>query len=223
VIPIDKPDSGLLEKLQSGAAQLGLPLTALQSDQLLKYLSCLERWSTVHNLSAVAEQPAALVRHVFDSMTLVEPLARYAAGKFQRVFDAGSGAGFPAAIIAVMQPTWFVMAADSVAKKIAFIRQASHYAHIENLVAIHKRVKDIRDQEGFDIIVSRAFNSLNSLVLQTAHLLAPNGIWVAQKGQVPSHEIAHLDANCEVFHVEPVIVPALIGNRCLVWMRKASQ
>jgi 16S rRNA (guanine527-N7)-methyltransferase len=45
---------------------------------------------------------------------------------------------------------------------------------------------------------------------------------MAMKGQAPDAEIAALPADIEVFHVEPLVVPRLDAQRCLVWMRKKT-
>jgi hypothetical protein len=39
------------------------------------------------------------------------------------------------------------------------------------------------------------------------------------KGKHPSDEIAALPPAIEVFHVEPLTVPGLNAERCLVWLR----
>ena len=39
------------------------------------------------------------------------------------------------------------------------------------------------------------------------------------KGKHPADEIAALPARAEVFHVEPLAVPGLGAERCIVWMR----
>jgi 16S rRNA (guanine527-N7)-methyltransferase len=39
------------------------------------------------------------------------------------------------------------------------------------------------------------------------------------KGRSPVDEIAALPADVKVFHVEPLQVPGLDAQRCLVWMR----
>jgi 16S rRNA (guanine527-N7)-methyltransferase len=44
---------------------------------------------------------------------------------------------------------------------------------------------------------------------------------MAMKGKRPDDEIAALPADVEVFHVEPLAVPGLDAERCLVWMRPA--
>jgi len=210
----------LSRRLFSGAHQLGLLIDDGQVSQLLSYLASLERWNRVHNLSAQGSQSDFLVQHVFDSMTLVGPLTRHAKGRPLRVLDAGSGAGFPAAVIAALKPGWTVAAVDAVAKKVAFIRQASVEAGITNLTAQHVRLERLESTERFDVVVSRALAPLGGLITATEHLLAQGGVWVAMKGRVPSGDIAGLSDGVEVFHVEPVTVPGLRAERNLVWMNR---
>ncbi len=39
------------------------------------------------------------------------------------------------------------------------------------------------------------------------------------KGKLPLDELAALPTDVDVFHVEPLTVPALNAERCLVWMK----
>ena len=71
----------------------------------------------------------------------------------------------------------------------------------------------------YDVVCSRAFASLADFVRWSRHLLAPDGCWMAMKGQQPTAEIAVLPAEVQVFHVEQVVVPGLDAQRCIVWMR----
>ena len=56
----------------------------------------------------------------------------------------------------------------------------------------------------------------------TRKLLAPEGVWAAMKGKTPEAELAALPAGIAVFHVEPIAVPGLDAERCIVWMREAA-
>lgn len=215
-------DPELARRLVEGTRRLGLSISAAQATQLLSYLAGLERWNRVHNLSGQGSPSDFLVQHVFDSMTLVGPLTRYAKGRSLRVLDAGSGAGFPAVVVAVMRPDWLVAAVDAVAKKMAFARQAANEAGIANLVMHHVRLERFQPAERFNVVVSRAFASLDGLVTATEHLLAANGVWVAMKGRSPSSEIAGLAAGVQAFHVEPVTVPGLNAERNLIWMCRST-
>src|SRR5262245_52537471 len=214
---------GLASRLSMAAGRLGLPIDDVQVDRLLKYLMLLDRWNRVHSLSAWKSPSDLLVRHVFDGLTLVGPLRRFAGGKPLRILDAGSGPGFPAVVLALMQPGWLVTAVDAVAKKIAFVTQAAAEVGVGNLIGTHGRLEKLASPEPFDVVVSRAFGSLDALTRQTRHLLAPAGAWVAQKGLRPDDEIAKLQEDLEVFHVEPVTVPDLQAERCLVWLRRVAR
>ena len=88
-------------------------------------------------------------------------------------------------------------------------------------MGLHSRLEDLVPSTPYDIIVSRAFDSLENLAVHTHHLLSPEGVWVAQKGRVPKEEMRALREEFQVFHVEPVTVPDLDVERHLVWMRKA--
>ncbi|MDP3611259.1 MAG: 16S rRNA (guanine(527)-N(7))-methyltransferase RsmG, partial [Rubrivivax sp.] len=146
----------------------------------------------------------------------VKPLQRgLAAG---RLLDVGSGGGLPGVVLAIMQPHLQVTCVDTVGKKAAFIRQVSGQLKLRNLQAVHARVEQMAGL-AFDVITSRAFASLLDFVTLTRPLLAPGGAWLAMKGKTPTVEMAALPASVNVFHVEPLSVPGLEAERCLVWMR----
>ena len=42
------------------------------------------------------------------------------------------------------------------------------------------------------------------------------------KGKHPDDEIAALPADVQVFHVEPLQVPGLDAERCVIWLKLAS-
>jgi 16S rRNA (guanine527-N7)-methyltransferase len=46
---------------------------------------------------------------------------------------------------------------------------------------------------------------------------------MAMKGKHPQGEIDALPADVGVFHVEPLTVPGLAVERCMVWMRPKSR
>jgi 16S rRNA (guanine527-N7)-methyltransferase len=121
-------------------------------------------------------------------------------------------------VLAVTEPNWDVSCVDTVGKKAAFVRHVAGELGLPNLHAEHARVEHLQ-RAPFDVITSRAFASLADFVRLTRHLLAPGGVWMAMKGKRPDDEIAALPAGVEVFHVEPITVPGLDAQRCLVWMR----
>ncbi|HEY9065875.1 MAG TPA: 16S rRNA (guanine(527)-N(7))-methyltransferase RsmG [Burkholderiaceae bacterium] len=209
-----------LARLRSAAATLQLSLPERDAQRLLAYLDLLQRWNGTYNLTAVRDPNEMLVQHLFDCLAVIPPLQRtLAAVPHPRVLDVGSGGGLPGVVIAMLLPAVRVVCVDTVGKKAAFIRQAGVELQLPNLQAEHGRVESLR-AEPFDLITSRAFASLADFTRLTQRHLANPGIWAAMKGKRPDDEIAALPAEVTMFHVEPLHVPELNAERCLVWMRR---
>lgn len=198
-------------------ARLGLSVSTAQAEALARYVDLLQRWNATYNLTAVRDPAAMLSQHLADCLAVVPALQRHAAAC--RLLDAGSGGGLPGVVIAVMLPGWQVCCVDAVGKKAAFVRQVAGSLSLPNLQAQHARVETLKVQ-AFDVITSRAFASLADFTRLTRPLLAPGGLWLAMKGRVPEDELASLPEGVRVFHVEPLQVPGLDAQRCLVWLRE---
>ena len=207
--------------LQAGAAQLGTPLTDGMAKQLLAYLDLLARWNKVYNLTAVRDAAQMGTHHLLDSLSVLAPLQRHAAGRPLRLLDVGSGGGLPGVVLAITQPGWQVTCVDAVAKKAGFIQQVALELGLKNLHAAHARVEQLPPAAA-DVIVSRAFASLVDFTAWTRPHLAGQGVWLAMKGKHPTDEIAALPADVQVFHVEQLQVPGLDAERCAIWLRPAA-
>lgn len=205
------------DDIGSLCGRLGLEATATQLDALHRYLALLQRWNATYNLTAVRDPQAMATQHLADCLAVLPSLiGRCATG---RVLDVGSGGGLPGVVLALMAPSLDVTCVDAVGKKAAFVRQVAGELRLPNLHAVHARVQDLRVLP-FDVITSRAFASLADFSAWTDRHLAKDGVWMAMKGKTPLEEIAALPQEIEMFHVEPLVVPGLGADRCLVWMRK---
>lgn len=205
--------------LEEGAAALGLDLSSAQRSQLLQHLALIAQWNKVYNLTAVREPAQMLTQHLLDSLAVVPPLRRHTRGQPAALLDVGSGAGLPGVALAVACPELAVSCVDTVAKKASFIRQVGAELGLKDFAALHARVEALKPRP-WDVIASRAFASLVDFVALTESLLAPAGVWLAMKGKRPDDEIAALPAHVDAFHVEPLAVPGLDAERCIVWLRK---
>jgi len=207
-------------RLATGAQALGLTLAPEQIDRLLAYLDLLAQWNQVHNLTALREPAQMLTHHLLDCLAVIAPLRRHTQGLPARLLDVGSGGGLPGVVLAICCPEIAVTCVDASAKKTAFIRQVAGALGLPNLHGEHGRVQTLRGP--FDIITSRAFAALADFTGWSAGALAAGGVWLAMKGKRPAAEIAALPPGVTVFHVEPLAVPGLAAERCLIWLRPAD-
>lgn len=208
---------------------IGISIGEHQAERLERFADLLGRWTQTYNLTAVRDRGQVDRQHLADCLAILPSLrrrvmdARPSAGSI-RLLDVGSGGGLPGIVIAIMEPTWEIHCIDAVGKKAAFIRQVAGELDLPNLHAHHARVESMAvPSGGFDLIVSRAFASLADFTTWSAHALARGGRWAAMKGLSPEAELASLPSSIEVIHVEPIMVPGLEAQRCLVWLAKRSE
>lgn len=209
--------------LAQGVAALGLDVPPARQAQLLAYLDLLAKWNKVYNLTALRDPADMLTHHLLDSLAVLPPLRRHLAahpsaeGRAVRLLDVGSGGGLPGVVIAITHPDITVHCVDTVAKKAAFVQQVAATLGLPQLRGLHARVESLR--EPYDVVCSRAFASLADFTAWSRGALAGQGVWLAMKGKRPDDEMAALPPGVRVFHVEPLAVPGLNAERCLVWMR----
>ena len=210
-------------QLRAGLQALELALDEAQITALLDYVDLIQKWTRVYNLTAVRDPHDMLTHHLLDSLAVVRPLrtqlAALGCNEAVRVLDVGAGAGLPGVVLAICCPTMTVHCVDTVAKKAAFVQQAAVSLKLPHLRGIHARVESLT--EPYDVVCSRAFASLADFTQWSVGALAPQGVWMAMKGKHPAAEVLTLDPSVQVFHVEPLQVPDLDAERCLVWMRRA--
>jgi 16S rRNA (guanine527-N7)-methyltransferase len=207
--------------LEAAAEQLGQPLTSAQAQRLFAYRNLIAKWNRVYNLTSLRDPAQMLSHHIIDSLAAAPPLHRHlvrAGLATARVLDVGSGGGLPGMVLATVLEGVDVTCVDTVGKKAAFVQQVANELKLPQLHGLHSRVEEM-SATPFDVITSRAFASLVDFVQLTRMQLKPGGVWMALKGKHPSDEIAALQQDVEVFHVEQLTVPGLDAERCIVWMR----
>ena len=218
--------SALRQQLEQGASQLGLVLSVEQIDKLMAFLDLLQKWNKVYNLTSVRHPQEMMSLHMLDSLAAVPALQRHvaslgkAAGERTAQLDVGSGGGLPGVVFAVCCPEVDIHCVDTVAKKAAFLQQAAVALKLPNLKGIHARVESL--QGPYEVVSCRAFASLLDFTNWSRSAIADQGVWLAMKGKHPQEEMVALGKNVEVFHVEPLTVPGLDAERCIVWAKPVA-
>lgn len=193
--------------LESGLTALNLPHTPEQIEKLLAFIKLIAKWNKAYNLTAVRNNEDMARLHILDSLAIFPHIE----GK--RVIDIGTGAGLPGIPLAIFLPEVEFVLLDSNAKKTRFVQQVILELKLKNVSVIHSRAEDYQPELGFDIVTTRAFSSLPDMVTVTAHLLNPNGVILAMKGQIPEAELAEIKTTATLI---PISVPEVEAERCLV-------
>ncbi len=207
-------DDRLARRLCSGLDGLGLALSPRQQEQLLIYLTLLQKWNRVYNLTAIETPERMLTLHLLDSLAILPHLGE------GPLLDVGSGAGLPGIALAIARPELAVTLLDSSDKRCGFMRQAVIELGLRQVAVVHARVEDHQSEAGYGQIVARAFSDLAEFVRLTRHLLSAGGHWLALKGQRPDTELAAL-SGARVLDVRPLYVPGLDARRHLIVLEPA--
>jgi 16S rRNA (guanine527-N7)-methyltransferase len=173
--------------LAAGVAEMGLDVSRETQEKLLQYLSLLNKWNKVYNLTAVRDPIEMVTLHLLDSLSVLPHV------NTKNLLDVGSGGGLPGIVLAICKPELQVTTIDTVQKKAIFMRQVKGELGLTNLQVVHARVEAFKPAEKFEAVISRAFSEIVLFVKLTKHLLADNGQWFAMKGVAPQAELVGLD------------------------------
>jgi len=159
-----------------------IPVSRETAERLDRFVALLLTWQRKINLVAPSTIPRIWMRHVADSLQLLE-LAPAA----QIWIDLGSGAGFPGLAIACAlaeRPGARVHLVESNGKKAAFLREAQRYTGAPAQVHAQRIEKFVESFEGAaDIVTARALTSLTKLCDLSYPLLRGGAMALFLKGQ----------------------------------------
>lgn len=196
--------------LASGIDALGLDIDEATRTRLVAYGALLMKWNKVYNLSAIRDEAGMLDLHLLDSLTVLPYV------DFPCIADVGTGGGLPGIPLAICRPQMAVALVETVNKKASFLRQAKGELALGNVAVHNCRVEQLQPAELFPAVISRAFASLNDFVSVTAHLLAPEGVWLAMKGVYPDDELAALPPGVVLRSAHRLEVPGVAAQRHLL-------
>jgi 16S rRNA (guanine527-N7)-methyltransferase len=200
--------------LKSGAAELGIDLSAEQTGKLIRLLDELDDWNQRMNLTAIRERPAQITKHLLDSLSINKFL------RGTRIADVGTGAGFPGLPLALVNSDKQFTLIDSVAKKLRFVDHAGQVMALSNVTTLHSRAEAIslkdRNAPRFDCVIARAVGQISMLVESSGHLLVGGGRLLAMKGRRPDEELKSLPTGWKVADLHKLKVPGLDEERHLV-------
>jgi 16S rRNA (guanine527-N7)-methyltransferase len=152
---------------------------------LAAYLTMLEQWNRVHNLTGIRDRTELIDRHLVESLAL----APYVTGA--AVADVGSGGGLPGIPLAISLPETAFTLIESRRKRVSFLRHVATVLKLGNVSVAHARAENVTTGP-FDSVLARAVAPPPELLEVAAPLVAPQGRLVLLTGEDKGREIAAL-------------------------------
>lgn len=154
-------------------------------DRINTVVAVLDKWRTTHNLIGPLERARLWRRHILDSLQVYQ----FKEADASKWIDFGSGAGFPALIMACASSDSnerFTLV-ESNGKKCAFLRAAAREANL-NISVENARIEAV-SRETYDHVTSRALASLPQLYEYSESFLAKKASCLFLKGKEVMQEI----------------------------------
>lgn len=169
-------------------------LSPKQKEQFTALYPLYEDWNSKINVVSRKDIEQLYLHHVLHSLAIAR-LVSFKPGT--RVFDVGTGGGFPGIPLAIMFPEVAFTLADSIGKKIKVVLEVSTSLGLQNVTAVHGRAEELKGQ--WDFVVSRAVTRLKPFtewvrdkISKTPRHDIPNGILYLKGGDL-DEELAEID------------------------------
>lgn len=169
--------------LLKGTKKLDINLEDDDFNRFTKYKELLKDWNTKINITAITDDDEIDTKHFLDSLT---PFVTDIFNGNKKVIDIGTGGGFPGVPLKIVNPNLKVTLLDSLNKRIVFLNEVINELGLNGIEAIHGRAEELSIKsiyrEQYDICVSRAVASLDTLSEYCIPFVKVGGYFVSMKG-----------------------------------------
>ncbi len=159
-----------------------LQLSTLQLSKFERFYQLLIEENEKYNLTAITEKQDVYIKHFIDSI-LIEKLSFNYEDK--RMIDIGTGAGFPALPLKIMNESLKITGLDALNKRVSFIEMVCKELGFNDVECIHGRAEDFgqmsKYRENYDFAVSRAVAELRLLLELVMPFVKVGGHFLAYK------------------------------------------
>ena len=206
----------LLNELNAGLKAMSLDVPEHLPERLIDFIGLLIHWNKAFNLTAVRDPQEMISKHLLDSLSVLPFIGQ---GK---VIDVGSGAGLPGIPLALALPETHFVLNDCNGKNTRFLMQAKIALNLDNVEVVHQRIEEYKPkgEHGditFDVIIARAYASIDDILSSTAHLQGVNTRILVMQGKLET--AVGLDGY-SVVNQHKIVVDGLNADRHLLEISK---
>ena len=233
--------------LEEGLGKIGLTSIEKMAPLLFRYIKEIELFNEAYGLVKVSGRRELVIKHILDSLaplpSVLAPVISLVTRKPCRIADVGSGAGLPGIPLAVCLAAESLIPAENkfqaevtlierMGRRAGFLQNTIASLGLAKVSIVQEEMEKLplKPENGFDLIVFRAFKPLEKAFLKDLlKLLNDGGTLAAYKGrrQVIEEELSGLEELRNTnrlnisWEIYPLEVPFLEEERHLVLLRKA--
>ena len=203
----------------------GITCDKEQLDLLWDFMHHVLETNEKFNLTAIKNEESFVEKMLFDSALLLNNQ------RFEGIdiLDIGAGAGFPSVVVSILSPQTHVVALDSTAKKVTFIKEYAEKNNL-NLSTVVARAEEYaqENREKYMVVTARAVASLRVLLELAMPLLKVGGVFIAMKGPGFEEEIAEAKCalnklKCKVEYIYEDQLPESKEVRSFIYVKKIAE
>lgn len=189
-----------MESLKDLAAEFHIELQKEQIQQFQIYYEYLIEKNQVMNLTTITEKEDVILKHFLDSLSLCKIVEFGERQKKKlyfnqncRILDLGTGAGFPGLPLKIAFKETNVVLADSLQKRVFFLKELIKMLGLTGVTAIHGRAEELARKEEyrekFELCVSRAVANLSVLLEYCLPFVCVGGYFISYKSAEIEEEL----------------------------------
>lgn len=218
-----------IDTLINGSKQLNIELDKNSLDSFQLYKKMLKEWNEIINITAITDDVEIDIKHFLDSLT---PFITNLFDGSKSIIDVGTGGGFPGIPLKIINKNLEVCLLDSLNKRIRFLNNVIDTLKLEQIQAIHGRAEELSRKnefrEQFDICISRAVASLNTLSEYCLPFVKNGGFFIAMKGPDVEEELKLSERAIEILggkisKIQRIRIPLSDIDHSLVVIEKIKQ
>ena len=202
-----------------------IDVTKEQIDLLWDFMHHVLETNEKFNLTAIKDEESFVEKMLFDSALILNNQ------RFEGIdiLDIGAGAGFPSVVISILSSNAHVVALDSTAKKVNFIKEYAEKNNL-NMSTVAARAEEYAqdNREKYMVVTARAVASLRILLELAMPLLKVGGVFIAMKGPGFEEEIKEAKCalnklRCKVDYIYEDQLPESKETRSFIYVRKVEE
>ena len=167
-------------------------------ERMERFIAMLAEENSRQNLVSAASLEQVWVRHIADSLQLIDHVPR----ETSPWLDLGTGAGFPGLVVAIALPETKVVMVESRKRRVEFLESVCAQLGLNKARVIGSRLETT---ESFNaaVISARAFAPLDKLIDLSARFSTHSTVWLLPKGRSGAQELLTQSSAIQaMFHVE---------------------